>query len=507
MLKFLKRKDRIGYEFLPAALEISETPPEPIGSMVIWIVFLFLIFAIIWAYIGKVDEVAVGRGKIIPAGRVKVIQPAVEGIITAIHVTEGQNVKNGQLLIELDRTMKETDIEGLQKNIDMIKLEIELLKKASSKAELEKIVLNSDLEDEMKSDLLKLVQSKESEYKSKIKSLMLEVDQSEKQLKIATYDLKKLENNLRLLKEKSIKMGTIVKNGDVETARLVKMEESIKILTRMVKKYKKLYESGAVAKNEWLEKNDELILAKKEYEIQKVRSLREKATLDVDQKSSEDDVILAEKEIEIQKIKVRQAESKYNETKNSIDSLKKEKRTSTFNIIVEKNKQVSELMSSLEKIKKGMEFQSLYAPEDGIVQGIASNTIGGVVTPAQPVLSIVPSNTPLIVEASLLNKDVGFVEIGQEVSVKFDTFPFQKYGTLKGKVMNISPDAVEDEKMGTVYKLKISLEKQQMIVNGQNVNIVPGMTVSAEIKTGERRIIEFFLEPVIKYVDEGLKLR
>ena len=73
--------------------------------------------------------------------------------------------------------------------------------------------------------------------------------------------------------------------------------------------------------------------------------------------------------------------------------------------------------------------------------------------------------------------------------------------------MNISPDAVEDEKMGTVYKLKISLEKQQMIVNGQNVNIVPGMTVSAEIKTGERRIIEFFLEPVIKYVDEGLKLR
>ena len=122
-------------------------------------------------------------------------------------------------------------------------------------------------------------------------------------------------------------------------------------------------------------------------------------------------------------------------------------------------------------------------------------------------MSIVPSNTPLIVEASLLNKDVGFVEIGQEVSVKFDTFPFQKYGTLKGKVMNISPDAVEDEKMGTVYKLKISLEKQQMIVNGQNVNIVPGMTVSAEIKTGERRIIEFFLEPVIKYVDEGLKLR
>ena len=122
-------------------------------------------------------------------------------------------------------------------------------------------------------------------------------------------------------------------------------------------------------------------------------------------------------------------------------------------------------------------------------------------------MSIVPNDTPLIVEASLLNKDVGFVEVGQEASVKIDTFPFQKYGTVKGKIESISPDAFEDEKLGTVYKMKVSLEKQSMMVNGKNVHIVPGMTVSAEIKTGERRIIEFFLEPIIRYADESLKLR
>ena len=497
MLKFLKRDDRLRYEFLPAALEISETPPAPLGRAVIWIVFLIVGAAILWAYIGKVDEVAVGRGKVVPAGRVKVIQPAMEGIITAIHVTEGQPVKKGQLLIELDRTMKETDVEGLQKSIDTAKLEIELLKKVSSESDLEKAVLSSDLEDEIKNDLLEFVQAKESEYSTRQESLKLAVDQSEEQLKIAEYDLKKLENKLIISNEKAESLENIVKTGGVEAANLVKMEESIK----------RLYESGSVAKNEWLAKHNELTLAQKEYEAQKIRAAREKVTLESEQNNANDEVALAEKEIQIQKIRVRQAESRLKETKNSINSLEKERSTSTLSLIVEKNRQISELESSLEKIRKGMEFQSLYAPEDGTVQGMASNTIGGVVTPAQPVMSIVPNDTPLIVEASLLNKDVGFVEVGQEASVKIDTFPFQKYGTVKGKIESISPDAFEDEKLGTVYKMKVSLEKQSMMVNGKNVHIVPGMTVSAEIKTGERRIIEFFLEPIIRYADESLKLR
>jgi len=507
MLKFLKRDDRLRYEFLPAALEISETPPAPLGRAVIWIVFLIVGAAILWAYIGKVDEVAVGRGKVVPAGRVKVIQPAMEGIITAIHVTEGQPVKKGQLLIELDRTMKETDVEGLQKSIDTAKLEIELLKKVSSESDLEKAVLSSDLEDEIKNDLLEFVQAKESEYSTRQESLKLAVDQSEEQLKIAEYDLKKLENKLIISNEKAESLENIVKTGGVEAANLVKMEESIKILKELDKKYKRLYESGSVAKNEWLAKHNELTLAQKEYEAQKIRAAREKVTLESEQNNANDEVALAEKEIQIQKIRVRQAESRLKETKNSINSLEKERSTSTLSLIVEKNRQISELESSLEKIRKGMEFQSLYAPEDGTVQGMASNTIGGVVTPAQPVMSIVPNDTPLIVEASLLNKDVGFVEVGQEASVKIDTFPFQKYGTVKGKIESISPDAFEDEKLGTVYKMKVSLEKQSMMVNGKNVHIVPGMTVSAEIKTGERRIIEFFLEPIIRYADESLKLR
>lgn len=99
------------------------------------------------------------------------------------------------------------------------------------------------------------------------------------------------------------------------------------------------------------------------------------------------------------------------------------------------------------------------------------------------------------------------MEVGQEAEVKFDTFPFQKYGTIKGKVVSISPDAVEDEKLGHVYRIKVELESLSLNVDGKNVNISPGMTTSVEVKTGKRRIIEFFLSPVIKYAKESLTLR
>jgi hemolysin D len=144
---------------------------------------------------------------------------------------------------------------------------------------------------------------------------------------------------------------------------------------------------------------------------------------------------------------------------------------------------------------------------NGTVHGLATYTIGGIVKPAQDVVSIVPDGTPLIVEAMVQNKDIGFVKVGQETEVKLDTFSFQKYGTIRGKVIHLSPDAVEDEKLGPVYKMRSSIERAIMRVDGKDVPVAPGMTASVEVKTGDRRIIEFFLSPIIKYARESLTLR
>lgn len=107
----------------------------------------------------------------------------------------------------------------------------------------------------------------------------------------------------------------------------------------------------------------------------------------------------------------------------------------------------------------------------------------------------------------VLNEDIGFLKVGQETEVKLDTFPFQKYGTIRGRVMSLSPDAVEDEKLGPVYKMKSTLEKTTMLVEGREVPVAPGMAAAVEVKTGKRRVIEFFLSPIIKYARESLTVR
>ncbi|MFM7760448.1 MAG: HlyD family efflux transporter periplasmic adaptor subunit [Burkholderiaceae bacterium] len=130
-----------------------------------------------------------------------------------------------------------------------------------------------------------------------------------------------------------------------------------------------------------------------------------------------------------------------------------------------------------------------------------------VVTPAQVLMLLVPNNEPMEVDAQLPNKDIGFVHTGQTVEVKVETFPYTRYGTIRGKVTHISSDAVADKKMGLTYLAKIQLEKSVVDVNGRNVPLQPGMVVTAEINTGKRRVIEYLLSPLVEHVSESLRER
>lgn len=150
---------------------------------------------------------------------------------------------------------------------------------------------------------------------------------------------------------------------------------------------------------------------------------------------------------------------------------------------------------------------TLRAPVAGTVQQLAVHTLGGVVQAAQPIMQIVPSGGPLEVEAFIDNRDKGFVHPGQRTAVKVDTFEFTKYGTLPGRVVHVSQDAIPDEKRGLIYAVKVLLDKTELDVNGQPTPITPGMSVSVEIKTGERRIIEYVLSPLLRHSHEALRER
>jgi hemolysin D len=157
----------------------------------------------------------------------------------------------------------------------------------------------------------------------------------------------------------------------------------------------------------------------------------------------------------------------------------------------------------LRKSERRRSLQQLRSPVDGVVQQLAVHTVGGVVQPAEPLMIIVPSGSEVAVEAQILNKDIGFVREGQKVRVKLEAFPFTDYGLIEGVVETISRDAIQDEKIGLVYATRIRLERNYISIGGRHQLVGPGMAVQAEVKTGERRIIHYLLSPRSQTVAEA----
>lgn len=149
------------------------------------------------------------------------------------------------------------------------------------------------------------------------------------------------------------------------------------------------------------------------------------------------------------------------------------------------------------------ELLKLTSPVDGTVQQLTVHTVGGVVPAAQPLMQIVPKEAMLVMEAYIENKDVGFVQAGQEAHLKIDAFEYTKYGTLPAKVSHLSQDAIQDEKLGLIYSVKITLDRTKIYIKDKWVDLSPGMSGSVEINTGTRRIIEYVLSPLLQHGRES----
>ncbi len=168
---------------------------------------------------------------------------------------------------------------------------------------------------------------------------------------------------------------------------------------------------------------------------------------------------------------------------------------------------VAALEKELAKAEERQRLKTLRAPVDGTVQQLAAHTVGGVVNPGDPLLVVVPHDTVIEVEAQVLNKDIGFVRAGQMTAIKIESFPFTKYGLVNGEVMGVSADAVQDKERGLIYPARVAMKEKRILVGDKWVNLGPGMAVTVEIKTGERRVVEYFLSPFLKYADEALRER
>jgi hemolysin D len=460
-----KPRDREELEFLPAALEIVETPPSPIGRAIGTTIIALFVLAFVWASLGHVDIVATAPGKIIPTGYSKLIQPFETGVVHSILVTNGQNVNAGDVLIELDSTINEGETNHLRGDLQSAQLDIARLRAALTDTD----------------DPLAAFHPPEGANSALIamQRQFLVAQVTEHRAKIAALDGQRAQ--------KEAELGTIAATVDKLEAVIPTIEERVNIRKALSEYSNRL---------QYFEVLQQLTESQQERLVQKSH-LKE----------------------------ARAAVAAIVETRGQT---KAEYRRTLFGELAEAERKAAGIAADLSKAEQRTKLQQLTAPVSGMVQQLAVHTVGGVVTPAQSLAVIVPNDSQLEIEAMVSNRDVGFVHAGDEVEIKVDTFDFTRYGLLHGNVLSISSDAIvrdnssdqsKDKQPGSAtassepkgqeltYAARISVDRTQMQVEDKKVSLSPGMAVTAEIKTGSRRIIGYLFSPLIKYKQESLRER
>ncbi|MBP2232935.1 hemolysin D [Azospirillum agricola] len=456
-----RRRDEI--DFLPAALEIMERPPSPTARTFSAVIMLAFAAAVTWAWVGEIDVVAVAQGRVVPSGRTKTIQPMEAGVVRAIRVEDGQLVKAGDLLIELDATEATADRDRLRSDLAAARAEAARLRAAleidrGNADAARAFVPPAGLPPALAQMQRQLLDSQIAEQRAKLAAIDREQARREADRATVVQTVNKLTVTLPLIRERA---------------------EALRSLSAQ----------GTTSRFQYLQLQQDLVGQEQELLVQKIRMTESDASLAANA-----------------------------EQRNQTEA---EFRRSLYTGLAEAERKAASLEQDLAKAEQRVSLQRLTAPVDGYVQQLAVHTVGGVVTTAQPLLVLVPEDSRLEVEAFVQNKDIGFIEPGQVAEVKVDTFSFTKYGLIPGRVASLSGDAVQQAsaekntdktaakaaETGSVYAARIALDRDTLDVDGRATRLAPGMTVTTEIKTGRRRIADYLLSPLSRRAQEAMHER
>lgn len=406
-------------EFLPSALALQNKPVSPAARILSRILMAIVVVLIAWACLGKIDIVVNASGKIIPSGYTKTIASVDVASVRALYVNEGQKVKAGDMLIELDASASDAERDKASGDGGTA-----LLQAARAQA------------------LITAIDTGKPPQLAPVDGVPQDKWQAAKL---------HLEGQYR---DYSAKLQRIA--GDIE-----RYAEALPLAIQRAHDYKVLLLDHDVSRHAWMEK--------------------EQARVEL--------------------------AGQLADTKNQRRALIEEIRRTAYEQMTEGRKLAAAYQQDALRSDARSKLLKITSPVDGTVQQLDVHTIGGVVAATKPLMQIVPSDSKVVVEAFLENKDVGFVRENHQAAVKIDAFEYTKYGTIGGKVIRVSSDAIPDEKRGLIYSTHIALDKASIEVAGKEVPLSVGMSVNVEIKTGDRRIIEYVLSPLMQHKRESLNER
>lgn len=429
-------------DFLPAALEAVETPPNPLGTTILWTLMALVGFALGWSILAYVDVVAVADGKLVAEGRNAIVQAADGGVVRAIHVRDGQSVKAGQALLSLDPTTTGADRAQAEAALLAARLD-----RARALGVLDGLrggtagfVAPPGLPEAVAAAEARLVRERVAGIRAKLGTLAQQAAEARAEEDASRHEAARLQDTLPLLDDRVARRKILADKG--LSSRLLQLE----------------------------------------LEQQRIDHQR-RITIEADNGRR----AAASAAGVIQQLALAKADA----AREALDELSKAE--------TEIRQREEELLKAEQRSRQ----QVLFSPVAGTVQQLGVTTIGAVLKPADPILVVVPDDARLVVEARVLNRDAGFVREGQPVTVKLEAFPFTRYGTVPGRLVRISRDAVQDEKLGPIYEARVAIDQRTIDADGRRVVLSPGLTATAEIKTGTRRVIDFLLSPLERRLAEA----
>lgn len=397
-----KKNQKLKYDFMPTIFELIERPANNLGKVIIYITFSLLIIAIVWASLAKTDTVVTAGGSIVPEGNNIAIKSYIPGTVKEICVSEGENVKKGDVLLKLN-SETETDIKQIKNQIKIVSAEVDVYSKLLNKTDVSKI--SPDSYDEVCKSYVETIIENENSYLLSKQSLELE--------------------------QKS-----------------AKLEYELAVTT------KESYEGNP------------------DYEIE----LKSQS-----------------KVVEQKKLLMTQGEL-------NVKSLETEHMQKLNNNYSQKKTELSELKSQLDKYQQADDYNQIIAPADGCVSNMKINAIGDTVNSYEELIEIVPSDASLQMKCYIKNKDMADISVGDLVQIKLDAYSYSDYGTIPGRIVYISPNSYTMENLENVYQVTAEIANEN-----KEIEIFAGLSGSMEIKTGEKTILSYFLEPVLNGFNDMLK--
>ncbi|MBJ7439820.1 MAG: HlyD family type I secretion periplasmic adaptor subunit [Sphingopyxis sp.] len=422
-------------DFLPAALEVAERPVSPTARVTTWVALIGLVLAILWTVFGRVDVVASAPGTLIPTGNIKLVQSPGTGVVRAIYVRNGDFVRKGQALLDLDPTIVGADLAAAEKALAAAELDM-----ARSRA------------------IAGALSGRGLDFTAPAGTPPGIADTQRRLIAAQLAEIEATSASLAAAR------STALSDAGAARATVARLADTVPILDRQIDRMNRLDAKGYAPGQRLLEME---------------RQRRQE---------------VGERDVAVTQIARGQSEARKLD-----QQIRETREQALRSALADLAKAEGEAILRREEVTKARQmnrFQRLVAPVDGTVQQMEVHTVGGVVEAAKPLMTVIPARGALEVQAKILNKDVGFIREGQEASVKLEAFPFTRYGAIPGRVARISRDAVQDKDLGLVYIATISLDRSFVDADGRRYALAPGLAATVDVKTGTRRIVSYLISPL-----------